>query len=119
MPTAVKFDRYGGIEVLRVVEVEQPVPGPGQVRPPFSGRFSSRQWFESPLQAVKTISRRGPPSGKADPTERWRGAPFSRLSRSSLSATAASASSARNTFAASCPRRTHLARGDWSDSRLG
>lgn len=31
MPKAVKFDRYGGIEVLRVVEVEQPAPGPGQV----------------------------------------------------------------------------------------
>jgi NADPH:quinone reductase-like Zn-dependent oxidoreductase len=31
MPRAVKFDKYGGIEVLRVVEVERPVPGPGQV----------------------------------------------------------------------------------------
>jgi NADPH:quinone reductase-like Zn-dependent oxidoreductase len=31
MPRAVKFDRYGGIDVLRVVEVERPVPGPGQV----------------------------------------------------------------------------------------
>jgi len=31
MPRAVKFDRYGGIDVLRVVEVERPVPGPSQV----------------------------------------------------------------------------------------
>jgi len=31
MPRAVKFDKYGGVEVLRIVEVEQPVPGPGQV----------------------------------------------------------------------------------------
>jgi NADPH:quinone reductase-like Zn-dependent oxidoreductase len=31
MPKAVKFDKYGGIEVLRVVEVERPVPGEGQV----------------------------------------------------------------------------------------
>ena len=31
MPHAVRFDRYGGIDVLRVVEVERPVPGPGQV----------------------------------------------------------------------------------------
>ncbi|GAA3205146.1 NADP-dependent oxidoreductase [Nonomuraea helvata] len=28
---AVRFDGYGGIEVLRVAEVERPVPGPGQV----------------------------------------------------------------------------------------
>jgi hypothetical protein len=26
MPRAVKFDRYGGIDVLRVVEVDRPVP---------------------------------------------------------------------------------------------
>ncbi len=31
MPRAVKFDRYGGIDVLRVVEVERSVPGPSQV----------------------------------------------------------------------------------------
>ncbi len=31
MPRAVRFDKYGGIEVLRVVEVDRPVPGPGQV----------------------------------------------------------------------------------------
>jgi NADPH:quinone reductase-like Zn-dependent oxidoreductase len=31
MPQAVRFDQYGGIDVLRVVEVERPVPGPGQV----------------------------------------------------------------------------------------
>jgi NADPH:quinone reductase-like Zn-dependent oxidoreductase len=31
MPRAVKFDKYGGIDVLRVVEVDQPVPGPKQV----------------------------------------------------------------------------------------
>jgi NADPH:quinone reductase-like Zn-dependent oxidoreductase len=31
MPKAVRFDEYGGIDVLRVVEVERPVPGPGQV----------------------------------------------------------------------------------------
>ncbi len=28
---AVRFDEYGGTEVLRVVDVENPVPGPGQV----------------------------------------------------------------------------------------
>lgn len=31
MPRAVRFDDYGGIEVLDVREVEQPSPGPGQV----------------------------------------------------------------------------------------
>jgi NADPH:quinone reductase-like Zn-dependent oxidoreductase len=31
MPRAVKFDGYGGIDVLRVVEVDRPGPGPEQV----------------------------------------------------------------------------------------
>src|ERR1700689_2622684 len=31
MPQAVRFDQYGGIDVLRVVDVERPVPGPGEV----------------------------------------------------------------------------------------
>ena len=31
MPQAVRFDQYGGIDVLHVVEVHRPVPGPGQV----------------------------------------------------------------------------------------
>jgi NADPH:quinone reductase-like Zn-dependent oxidoreductase len=31
MPQAVRFDEYGAVEVLQVVEVERPVPGPGQV----------------------------------------------------------------------------------------
>ncbi len=31
MPRAVRFDQYGGIDVLKVVEVPQPEPGPGQV----------------------------------------------------------------------------------------
>ncbi|MFG1685551.1 NADP-dependent oxidoreductase [Nonomuraea sp. NPDC049269] len=31
MSKAVRFQQYGGIEVLRVVEVDRPVPGPGQV----------------------------------------------------------------------------------------
>lgn len=31
MPKAVRFDEYGGIGVLKVVEVPRPVPGPGQV----------------------------------------------------------------------------------------
>lgn len=31
MPQAVRFDQYGGIDVLRVVDVDRPVPGPGQV----------------------------------------------------------------------------------------
>jgi NADPH:quinone reductase-like Zn-dependent oxidoreductase len=31
MPSAVRFDQYGGIEVLDVVEVPRPAPGPGQV----------------------------------------------------------------------------------------
>jgi NADPH:quinone reductase-like Zn-dependent oxidoreductase len=30
MPRAVRFDRYGDIDVLNVVEVERPIPGPGQ-----------------------------------------------------------------------------------------
>jgi NADPH:quinone reductase-like Zn-dependent oxidoreductase len=30
MPKAVRFDQYGGIDVLQVVEVPRPVPGPGQ-----------------------------------------------------------------------------------------
>ncbi len=31
MPKAVRFDRYGGVDVLQLVDVERPVPGPGQV----------------------------------------------------------------------------------------
>jgi NADPH:quinone reductase-like Zn-dependent oxidoreductase len=31
MPRAVKFDTYGGLEVLKVVEVDRPTAGPGQV----------------------------------------------------------------------------------------
>jgi NADPH:quinone reductase-like Zn-dependent oxidoreductase len=31
MPRAVRFDRYGGLEVLEIVEVDRPIPGPGQV----------------------------------------------------------------------------------------
>jgi NADPH:quinone reductase-like Zn-dependent oxidoreductase len=31
MPLAVRFDEYGDIDVLKVVEVAKPVPGPGQV----------------------------------------------------------------------------------------
>lgn len=31
MPKAVRFDQYGGVDVLEVREVERPVPGPGQV----------------------------------------------------------------------------------------
>ncbi len=31
MPQAVRFSQYGGIDVLHVVEVDRPVPGPGQV----------------------------------------------------------------------------------------
>jgi NADPH:quinone reductase-like Zn-dependent oxidoreductase len=31
MPKAVRFDEYGGVDVLKVVEVPQPEPGPGQV----------------------------------------------------------------------------------------
>jgi NADPH:quinone reductase-like Zn-dependent oxidoreductase len=31
MSSAVRFDRYGPADVLKVVEVERPVPGPGQV----------------------------------------------------------------------------------------
>src|SRR3989442_10754055 len=31
MPRAVRFDHYGGVDVLRVVEIDQPHPGPGEV----------------------------------------------------------------------------------------
>ena len=31
MPQAVRFDEYGGIDVLRIADVDRPVPGPGQV----------------------------------------------------------------------------------------
>jgi NADPH:quinone reductase-like Zn-dependent oxidoreductase len=31
MPQAVRFDQYGGIDVLRIAEVDRPAPGPGQV----------------------------------------------------------------------------------------
>ena len=31
MPKAVRYDEFGGIDVLRVDEVERPTPGPGQV----------------------------------------------------------------------------------------
>ena len=31
MPQAVRFDEYGGVDVLRLDEVDRPVPGPGQV----------------------------------------------------------------------------------------
>jgi NADPH:quinone reductase-like Zn-dependent oxidoreductase len=31
MPRAVRFDKYGGLDVLQVVEVDRPKPGPGKV----------------------------------------------------------------------------------------
>ena len=31
MPKAVRFDNYGGIDVLRIEDVPRPVPGEGQV----------------------------------------------------------------------------------------
>jgi NADPH:quinone reductase-like Zn-dependent oxidoreductase len=31
MPRAVRFDKYGDLDVLQVVEVERPIPGPGKV----------------------------------------------------------------------------------------
>jgi NADPH:quinone reductase-like Zn-dependent oxidoreductase len=31
MPRAVRFDQYGGLEVLQVVEVDRPIPEPGKV----------------------------------------------------------------------------------------
>src|SRR5436305_7437650 len=31
MPRAVRFEEYGDVDVLKVVEVERPVPGRGQV----------------------------------------------------------------------------------------
>ena len=31
MPRAVRYDQFGGIDVLRVDEVERPIPGDGQV----------------------------------------------------------------------------------------
>jgi len=31
MPRAVRYDKYGGLEVLQVVEVPRPTPGPGKV----------------------------------------------------------------------------------------
>jgi NADPH:quinone reductase-like Zn-dependent oxidoreductase len=31
MPRAVKFDRYGGVDVLQLVDVDRPKPAPGQV----------------------------------------------------------------------------------------
>ncbi len=31
MPLAVRFDQYGGTDVLRVEEVSRPIPGRGQV----------------------------------------------------------------------------------------
>jgi NADPH:quinone reductase-like Zn-dependent oxidoreductase len=31
MPRAVRFERYGGVDVLQVVDVERPIPGPGEV----------------------------------------------------------------------------------------
>ena len=31
MSRAVRFDKYGGLEVLQVVEVDRPTPGPGKV----------------------------------------------------------------------------------------
>jgi NADPH:quinone reductase-like Zn-dependent oxidoreductase len=31
MPKAVRYDNYGGVDVLNVVEVPRPVPGPGEV----------------------------------------------------------------------------------------
>ena len=31
MSRAVRFDQYGGLDVLQVVDVPDPVPGPGEV----------------------------------------------------------------------------------------
>jgi NADPH:quinone reductase-like Zn-dependent oxidoreductase len=42
MPRAVRFDRYGGLEVLHVVEVDRPTPGPGKILVRVKAAFADR-----------------------------------------------------------------------------
>ena len=49
MPRAVKFDQYGGLEVLKVVEVDRPKPGPRTVLIRADGPVLSTFGVSSPL----------------------------------------------------------------------
>ncbi len=50
MPRAVRFGEYGGVEVLDVVEVDQPQPGEGQLL--VRVRAAGINPFESKLRAA-------------------------------------------------------------------
>ena len=52
MPRAVKFDRYGGIDVLRIVEVDRPVPGPEQVGKFYSASAVISVWIRMSTRRV-------------------------------------------------------------------
>ncbi len=59
MVKAVRFDEYGAIDVLKVVDVPRPVPGPGQVlatrwwcQPPPEGSVRSRSGWPGALGSL-------------------------------------------------------------------
>jgi NADPH:quinone reductase-like Zn-dependent oxidoreductase len=53
MPRAVRFDHYGGSDVLQIVDVDQPQPGPGEVvvRVVVAGQLTI------PIQSVYPLER--------------------------------------------------------------
>ena len=67
MPRAVRFDHYGGVEVLKVVDVERPVAGEGQVaRKGQGGRDQSRvRWGSAKGGCTSAGPRRSPPERAA------------------------------------------------------
>ncbi|GGR10611.1 NADPH:quinone reductase-like Zn-dependent oxidoreductase [Streptomyces netropsis] len=83
MPKAVRYDEFGGVDVLRVDEVERPVPGDGQVlvRVKAAGINPSEAVIRT--GALATCSRRRSRPGRAatSPGSSRRSAPGSPDSR--------------------------------------
>ena len=52
MPRAVRFERYGGVEVLDVVDVEAPTPGDGQMAGAGQGSRDQPVRQQAPLRHV-------------------------------------------------------------------
>ena len=59
MPKAVRFAEYGDIDVLQVVEVARPKPGPGEVlHPGEGGRHQPRRGTGVSLRRPRVLGHR-------------------------------------------------------------
>jgi len=70
MPKAVRFEEYGGVDVLHVVDVPRPEPGPGQVlvRVKAAGINPAR-----PRSAPVCCTPAGPPPSRPGRAATWPG----------------------------------------------